>query len=67
MKEIIIRPEDLQEWMKNSWQLYASDYVNDKLRRLWVNHLIEYKVTCDGEIIYMGSQMTHAIAAWNSL
>ena len=67
MKRIILRPEDIQEWMRNSWQLYASDYVGEKSLRLWINHLIEYKVEYNFKIIYQGSQMTHAIAAWEHL
>ena len=67
MKRITLRPDDIQEWMQDSWQLYASEEVDGKRLRLWINHLIEYKVVLDGEILYMGSQMTHAIAAWESV
>ena len=67
MKRITLRPDDIQEWMRNSWQLYASDYVGEKSLRLWINHLIEYKVEYNFKIIYQGSQMTHAIAAWESV
>ena len=64
MKRIVLNPEDIQAWMRDSWGLYASDYVNDKLLRLWINHLIEYKVECDGIRIYQGSRMSEAIDAW---
>jgi len=64
MKRIILRPDDIQAWMRDSWGLYASDYVNDKLLRLWINHLIEYKVEYDGIRIYQGSRMSDAIDAW---
>ena len=64
MKRIILRPDDIQAWMRDNWGLYASDYVNDKLLRLWINHLIEYKVEYDGIRIYQGSRMSDAIDAW---
>ena len=67
MKRIILNPEDIQSWMRDSWGLYASDYVNEKLLRLWINHLIEYKVECDGIRIYQGSRMSEAIDAWEGV
>jgi len=67
MKRIILRPDDIQNWMRDSWHLYASDYVGDRLRRLWINHLIEYKVEYNFKIIYQGSRMTDAIDAWEGV
>ena len=67
MKVIELDPQELQDWMRDTWQLYASDNVNGALRRLWVNHLIEYKVVYGNDILYQGSQMTHAIAAWKAV
>ena len=64
MKRIILRPDDIQSWMRDSWGLYASEYVDGKLVRLWINHLIEYKVERDGVRIYQGSRMSDAIDAW---
>ena len=64
MKPIILRQDEMYEWMRDSWQLYASDYVNDKIRRIWVNPLTEYKVECDGLRIYQGYRMHEAIKAW---
>ena len=67
MERIVLNPQDIQDWMRDSWGLYASDWVNDKLLRLWINYLTEYKVEYDGIRIYQGSQMTHAIAAFESV
>jgi len=67
MEPIVIDPQELQDWMRNSWQLYASDIVGDKLLRLWVNHLIEYRVVYYEKVLYQGSRMSHVIEAWNSL
>ena len=39
----------------------------EKLLRLWINHLIEYKVECDGIRIYQGSRMSEAIDAWEGV
>lgn len=68
MKPIIINPTDLQNWLKETWHLYASQSIDgNKLLRFWVNGLIEYKVVYENEILYQGSQMTHAITAWESV
>jgi len=67
MKRIILRPDDIQSWMRDSWHLYASDYVGDKLLRLWINHLIEYKIEYDGIRMYQGSRMRDAIEAWEDV
>ena len=64
MTTITLRPEDIQEWMRDSWSLYASDTIDGRLLRLWINHLIQYRVVLDNKVLYEGSQMTHAIAAW---
>jgi len=67
MKKIILNPDDIQGWMRDSWGLYASDSVNDKLLRLWINHLIEYKIEYDGIRMYQGSRMRDAIEAWEDV
>ena len=67
MKTIILRPDDIQACMRDSWGLYASDYVGEKLVRLWINHLIEYRVERDGVRIYQGSRMSDAIDAWEDV
>ena len=66
MQKIEITARDLQDWMGNTWQLYASQIVDRKVLRLWVNHLIVYRVNYGDSVLYEGSQMTHAIAAWES-
>ena len=71
MRRIQLDPNELQEWMRDSWQQYASETIrlnkSTKQLSLWVNHLIEYRVKYGPEILYEGSQMTHAIAAWESV
>jgi len=62
----IIDPKEFQDWMCNSWHLYASQHIDGKLLRLWTSGLIEYRVIYGDKILYEGSQMTHAIAAWEN-
>jgi hypothetical protein len=66
MKKIVIDAAELQTWLHETWHLYASQFVDGKLLRLWTNGLIEYRVVYGDEVLYEGSQMTHAIAAWES-
>ena len=66
MKKMQLDANELQEFLKTSWHLYASQWIDGKRLRLSANCLIEYRVEFGDEIIYEGSQMTHAIAAWES-
>jgi len=61
---MVINAAELSKWMEDSWQLYASETVYGTLRRLWVNHKSEYKVQYGEDLLYLGKEMTHAIAAW---
>lgn len=63
-KKIEINPEELQDWLQNTWHLYASQGFNGELLRLWINSLNQYRVVYGDEILYEGSQMTHALSAW---
>ena len=67
MKKIQINAKDLQDWMRDSWSLYASQSINGKSLKLWVSNLIEYRVVFGDDVLYEGSQMTHAIAAWGKV
>ena len=67
MKKIIIDPGELQEWLKTKWTLYASQQVRGDLLRLWHNGLGEFRVVHGDDVLYQGNQMTHAIAAWESV
>ena len=62
-----INAGELQDWMRDTWQVYASQYTRGSLLRFWVNGLSEYRVIFGEDILYEGSQMTHAIAAWDSI
>ena len=53
--------------MREAWQLYASDNIDGKLRRLWVSPMNQYRVIHGNDIKYQGSQMTRAIAAWEAV
>jgi len=57
---------DINDWLDNHWNLYASRMYNKKLLRLSVNGNRIFRVTFGRAILYKGSQMTHAIAAWDA-
>ena len=59
--------QKLSDWMNDNWTLYSSQMYMEKLLRLHLNSKGMYKVTYGEDIIYHGSQMTHAIAAWESV
>lgn len=57
---------NLTVWRSTQWNLYASQMYKTKLLRLWMNADGMYRVYHGEDVIYEGSQMTHAIAAWDS-
>lgn len=65
-KKIELDAQELSDWMCNHWNLYSSQTHDGKLLRLWINCNGTYRTVHGGEILYEGSQMTHAIAAWDS-
>jgi len=67
MKKIVLNLEDFSLWMQTNWCQYASQTVRDKRLRLLVNNYNQYKVLYESKVLYQGSQMTHAIAAWESV
>jgi len=61
-----LNPQDILEYRANNWFEYASTTINDKRLRLFLNACGFYQVTYGEEIIYMGTQLTHALAAWEA-
>lgn len=55
------------EWLRSSWQVYASQSIRGKLARFWVNMDRDYRVTYDGEILYEGVFLSEAIRAWEKI
>lgn len=71
MQKSELNIQDLNDWMRDHWILYSSQVYNGKLLRLWVNGNGRFRVVYGKDllrdILYEGSQMTHAIAAWNAV
>jgi len=57
---------DVSKWLDNHWNLYASQVHKGKLLRFYINGNRIFRVTFGKAILYEGSQMTHAIAAWDT-
>lgn len=66
MKKSELNVQDLSDWMHNHWYLYATQTISGGTLRLRVNGQGRYRVTHGDETLYEGSQMTHAIAAWDA-
>ena len=70
-KKLILDPKEINDWKKNQWNLYASQSINYKgipmLLRLWINNNGEFRVNFGCRNLYEGTQLTHAIAAWDSV
>lgn len=63
--------EDINDWKRDYWVLYTSTSLpwikgKTKLLRMWINGNGWYRVTFGGDILYEGTQITHAIAAWDA-
>ena len=73
MKKIILDPAEIIEWKEGHWNLYASQSIPHgrnsmtKLLRLHINSNGWFKVTFGIDVLYEGTQMTHVIAAWDSV
>lgn len=68
MKKIELNAAAINDWKKYHWNLYASTHAPDKkLLRLWINWNGWFRVVHGDEILYEGTQLTHAIAAWCSV
>jgi len=65
-QKLEINTAKLSDWMNDNWNLYSSQMFMDKLLRLRLNSRGIYRVTYGDDILYEGSQVTHAIAAWES-
>lgn len=69
MKKSELNARDINKWMRDHWYLYASQLYGKplgKTLRLWINGQGRYRVIHGDEILYEGSQMTRAIAAWDT-
>lgn len=66
MKKLELNAQEISNWMNDYWIMYSTQMYNGKLLRLWINMQRNYRVTYGNETLYEGSQMTHAIAAWNA-
>ena len=72
MEKIILDPTKINEWKEDHWNLYASQSIPHgknmtKLLRLYINGNGWFKVTFGIDVLYEGTQMTHVIAAWDSV
>lgn len=67
MQKLELNVSELTDWRSSQWNLYASQMYKTKLLRLWLNAHGMYRVYYGEDVIYEGSQMTHAIAAWESV
>ena len=69
MKKPRINTKEFNEWINKEFNMYASwtSPIKRKVLRMYVNHNGRFQVTFDGVIIYEGTQITHAITAWNSV
>lgn len=65
-QKIKLEASKLAEWRSSQWNLYSSQMYKTKLLRLCTNANGMYRVHHGEDVIYEGSQMTHAIAAWDS-
>ena len=66
MTKHIIDCSEISNW-KNKYHIYTSQPFNGKSLKFLMNNFGIYKITYGSKIIYQGSQLTHAIAAWESV
>lgn len=64
--KIALLEKDIQYWKDTTWQLYASQMYEKELLRLWISCRGVYKVSYGKNNLYEGSQLTHAVAAWEA-
>ena len=67
MKKTELNAQEINDWMYDCWHIYSSQTYYGKLLRLWINGQGCYRVIHGDETLYEGSQMTHAIAAWDAV
>ncbi len=72
MKKIILDPGKIIKWKEEHWNLYASTSMPygknmTKLLRLYINGNGWFRVTFGVDVLYEGTQLTHVIAAWDSV
>jgi len=66
-KRIKLIPQDILDYRATTWYEYASTTINNKRLRLFFNSCGFYKVTYGEEILHEGTQLVHALAAWDSV
>lgn len=59
--------DDISDWMNHKWSLYRSQTYRDVKLRFLTSCRGTYRVIYGEYTIYEGSQLTHAIAAWESV
>ena len=66
MNKTYITANELQDWMRFTWHLYASESIRGERLRFWVNNLPEYRVLHGEVVLYEGPDPFLAVAAWNN-
>jgi len=65
MKMTIVE-NDVRDWVRTTWSLYASQMYNRELLRLWINCKGIHKVSYGKNTLYEGTDRRKAIAAWDA-
>lgn len=58
--------KQLNEWMSQKWDMYASHPRRKKTLRFYVSMAGQFKVTLDTKVLYSGQQMTHALEVFRA-
>ena len=67
MKKQEIDATDFYDWLNDNWILYAAYTIRSGKRlRLYANMVGRYRVYLNEKLLYDGSQMTHALSAYNN-
>jgi len=57
--------KDIDKWLENHWNLYASKMHNGKLLRFWINGNKIFRVTSGNSILCEDFQIERAVGVWN--
>ena len=71
MKKIELNSKEINDWKRDNWNLYASTSLpwrnnKTKLLRFWINGNGWFRIVFGDDVIYEGTQLTNAIASWDS-
>jgi len=58
--------DDIERFRRETWVLYASQSYKHKLLRLYVNCIEQYRVTYGDDVLYEGTDVSAAYAAWRA-